>query len=182
VRRLLRFRHRIFIAIGIAAAIGQTNLGVMAAIVVPIGLALLVGGIIGIVVLMQPHDRRVIICTKGIVRVEDQRFIVFLWDDVVELYQVIADVYEYGLIHTAREYGFRLYRCDGEVLEIHEGVNARDVAPLSDALQAKLAERLLPEVKKQYKAGAEIVFGPLNISKAGVSNGDETIPGTRWKP
>jgi hypothetical protein len=142
------------------------------------GLLATVGSALGVVLALSKKatDLRVLICEKGLVRVDRGRFIVFLWADILELYQVIEDVYQYGLVHTAREYGFGLNRCDGEVLHIHEGVNPRDVGPLSDRMQSKVAAHLWPQVIRQFKAGQDVIFGPLTMNRSGVSNRSKTIP------
>lgn len=158
----------------------RPNAGILIVILVVISLLVMAGSVLGLVFVIQrkANDLRVLIYEKGLVRVDRGLFIVFLWDDLLELYQVIVDAYVYGVVHKAQEYGFGLYRCDGEVLHIYEGVNVMDVGPLSDILQSKVADRVFPRVRAQFKAGDDIVFGPLTVNRAGVSDGSEKIPWT----
>ncbi len=166
----------VLLAVGCFVLATQKALALLPFILLPLGALLAAVGGVGFAVSLKPKDMRTLIYTRGLVRVEGGRFLVFLWDDILELYQIIVDVYQYGLIHTAREYGFTLFRCDGEPLKIVEGVNIRDIGPLSDILQGKIAEHRLPQVKRQFKAGETLVFGPLRLNRQGISNEDETIP------
>jgi hypothetical protein len=168
----------VLLVVVIASSAAQRGSGIVFALSLLFALLLMAGSALGLVLALKKKttDLRVLICEKGLVRVDRGRFIVFLWNDILELYQVITDVYQYGVVHTARDYGFGLNRCDGAVLQIYEGVNPRDVSSLSDLLQSKVAAHLWPKVIRQYNAGEDVIFGPLTMNRSGVSNRTETIP------
>ncbi|HEX3316006.1 MAG TPA: DUF6585 family protein [Gemmataceae bacterium] len=155
---------------------GVPNVALFVAVALTASVGLIAGGVFALIVLLKPIDLRILICERALVRVKEGRFVVFLWDDILELYQTITDVYQYGLVHTSREYGFGIYRCDGHELLINEGVNAADVAALSDILQSKIAARWLPRALQQGQAGQPVAFGPLTITSRGIESDDESIP------
>jgi hypothetical protein len=166
----------VMLVIGVVTLAAQRGSGPMNAMMSATGLLLMGGTALALVLAIwwKTDYLCVLICEKGLVRLDRGRFIVFLWADILELYQFITDVEH--LIKTTREYGFGLQRCDGEVLRIYEGVNQRDVGPLADLLQAKVAAHLWPRMIMRLTAGEEVIFGPLTMNRIGVSNRRETIP------
>lgn len=122
---------------------------------------------------VQKRARRVIVLESGLVRIDPRENKAIRWDDVTTVYQKIDDHYR-ALRRISTTHVFVLYLKDNTKITFNDSV--RNIMGLGDIIQEQVTSRLLPGYWDAYNSGGTLAFGKFSLSKAGISNGWETIP------
>lgn len=99
---------------------------------------------------------------------------VCLWDDVVEVYELL--IYRDPSRGTSGTIGgkYSLVCADGR--QIKFGVNLQDSKALGLTVQSQVKARLLPLALAAYQSGADVSFGPkLALNKQGITCRGQTL-------
>ncbi len=115
---------------------------------------------------------RVLIFPNGLAQVRTGKTTVVPWDDVTHFWYAVTRNYRNG-VHIGTTYNFTLQGKDGQKLSFSNGL--ANVEQLGNTIRDETMKRLYPRYAAAYNAGETIPFGPLSISKQGISNGKETI-------
>jgi hypothetical protein len=95
------------------------------------------------------------------------------WDDITSVTQKVTRVRTYG-IPVWTNYLYIIALANGETVRVNNAFGK--TGKLGDTIQQMSANALLPRAVASYQSGASLPFGKISISRAGVSNGKETVP------
>jgi len=133
----------------------------------------LVGGIITVQGFLQ-RGRKAVVFADAVAEIKSGKANIIRWDDVVSVWQSITVTKMYGVVETGRRYFYTVQAKDGRRLVF--GNAYKNVEALGKAIQQAVTTRLMPRYLETYNSGGTVKFGSLTLSKAGLSNGKETIP------
>ncbi|HEX8032285.1 MAG TPA: DUF6585 family protein [Ktedonobacterales bacterium] len=100
------------------------------------------------------------------------------WDDIVSVTQSITQV-RYNGIPMPTTYKYTIALANGETVRVDNTFGK--TGKLGDTIQRMSANALLPRAIASYQSGASLPFGKISISRAGVSDGKETVPWSNVK-
>jgi hypothetical protein len=103
---------------------------------------------------------------------------VWRWEDVVSMTSAITRHYTNG-IYTGTTHVYTLLNRQGQRLVLSDFISK--VEDLAQYIDQSIFPLLYGSVASQYNAGGTVVFGPVSISKAGVSISKRTYPWTDVK-
>lgn len=120
---------------------------------------------------------RVYVGTKGLVRVKKNQTEAVHWEQVEAFWQNVTRI-------TYRVYGVPTNRVTAHKYTIRQADGTRmifkdtllDVENLGNTVAQETARLLLPRAIDTYNSGAPVVFGPLSVSKQGITKGKEHLP------
>lgn len=122
---------------------------------------------------------RVLLFPKGVAEVRGGKTTVLPWDDATHFWYAVTKNYRNG-IYVGTTYNFTIQGENGQKLSFRNGLTDVSnkkvgVERLGEVMRDETMARLYPKYAAAYNAGQTITFGPLSISKQGISNGKETI-------
>lgn len=136
-----------------------------------IGLALVyvVPGLWWFISTLRKRGLRVLVFPDGLTYTRHGKTDVIRWDDVATVLQAITRV----------QYTFTVRKCtvqlqDGNKYTFNNAL--RNVEQLINTIQQQITPRILERVDEAYEAGQTVPFGKLSISRAGISQGNKTLP------
>lgn len=135
-----------------------------------LGLVLLVYYVVDFLVHMS---WRVYLCDQGFLLMKGNQPDVYRWDQIQGMWQEVTRHYRNG-IYTGTTHKYTIQRLDGQKVIFND--KFKQVEKLGDALSGAITDFLLPRALASYNAGQVLNFGPLSVSKQGVSNSKETLP------
>ncbi|MGZ3582703.1 MAG: DUF6585 family protein [Ktedonobacterales bacterium] len=100
------------------------------------------------------------------------------WDDITGVTQQITRIRTYG-IPVWTTYLYKISLANGEAARVNNAFGK--IGQLGDTIQRMSANALLPRAIASYQSGASLPFGKISISRAGISNGKETVPWSNIK-
>ncbi len=121
---------------------------------------------------------RAYICSEGLLSVRGSKIEAFRWDQIEAMWQSVTRHYTNG-IYTGTTHVYTVRSKDGRQVVFND--RFANVEQLGNTISRQVTNRLLPQVIHAYQAGNTITFGPLSISKQGVSNGKELLPWSQIK-
>jgi hypothetical protein len=137
------------------------------------GLLLLAGAVWQIVVAIRNRDLRVVVLEQGVVRTGGGKREVLRWDDITSVFQAITVHYANG-IKTGTTHVYTIFAQGGQKVVFNDTL--KNVEALGASIQKEATNRLMPRYVQAYNSGGTVTFGKLTLSKAGISNGKDTIP------
>ncbi len=143
-----------------------------------LGLALLAGGVWGVVNIYRNFDVRVMVCAQGLLRTHRGQAEVVRWEQVDAFWQAVTRRYMNG-VYTGTTHLYTLRRSDGAVFKFNDTLNK--VEALGNTIQREVTRVLLPRFIYAYNAGSTVTFGPLSINQQGISNSKEMLPWSQFK-
>jgi hypothetical protein len=122
---------------------------------------------------LQSSNWRVYVFNQGFVFLKGGQPDIFRWAEIRAIWQQITAYYRYGF-RTRTTHKYTIERADGHRIVLNDRI--KNVAELGNGLSRQISEFMLPHMIAAYNAGNVITFGPLSVSKQGVSNGREMLP------
>ena len=122
---------------------------------------------------LRARDLRAWLFTDGLAYRERGQMRVIRWDEIGWVWQRITRRYVNG-VPVGTDYRYTLQRLDGEKFTLNPRL--AKIGELGNHLQQELFRRLFPQAVEAYNSGQELSFGKLSLSRAGISNGKETLP------
>ncbi|HZO74878.1 MAG TPA: DUF6585 family protein [Ktedonobacteraceae bacterium] len=120
----------------------------------------------------------VYVCSDGFISTRGDKVEPFRWDQIEAMWRSVTKHYTNG-IYTGTTHVYTVRSSDGRQVVFNDRFS--NVEQLGDTISRQVTNRLLPQVIQAYQAGNTITFGPLSISKQGVSNGKELLPWSQIK-
>lgn len=106
---------------------------------------------------------------------------VIVFDDaLVKLYRGRTDVYRWDDIKAVREVvhpvgnRYRITTNDGRHLRLNYQI--KNINTLGEAIMARVMDRLQPRALRQLEQGGTVNFGPLGVSREGLTYKDRHLP------
>ena len=95
------------------------------------------------------------------------------WDEMDKVFMSLINNQKLRLMN----YNYRLENENGRKITFnYNDQTLQNMQQLSDTIQREITNRQLPAAIALYNGGSTVTFGPLSLSKNGLSNGKETIP------
>lgn len=120
-------------------------------------------------------NKGVAVCERGFALNNRKSLQVWRWEDVVSMRSAITRRYTYG-IYTGTTHIYTLYNRQNQRLVLSDSLSS--VEELANLIDQSIFPLLYEVAANQYNAGQEIFFGPVAISKAGITISKKTYP---WK-
>ena len=174
-------RPWLLVALFVVLALGACGIGAMAIAGGDDGawIAVLFGALFGVgavwqgVTAFRNRDLRVVVLEKGLVRVGGGKTEILRWDDINSVFQAITVHYTNG-IKTGTTHVYTVFAQSGQKIVFNDTL--KNVEALGATIQREASSRLMPRYTQAYNSGGTATFGKLTLSKAGISNGKDTIP------
>jgi hypothetical protein len=133
---------------------------------------LLVGGGLTALAAFLPA-RRIILCENGLVETNGYQNKLYFWDDIEGVSHLkIRVVYRRG--GTRDFFQMWLWLNTGECLEY--GTWFTDLDRVARRTQRMVRDMRFPAILQAWRAGQEVSFGPIRVSRHGVSVGKRHLP------
>jgi hypothetical protein len=116
---------------------------------------------------------RVYLCDQGFLLMKGTQAEPYRWEQIQAMWQEVTRHYRNG-VYTGTTHKYTVQRLDGQKIVFND--KFKQVEKLGDALSEAITNFMLPRALASYNAGQVLNFGPLSVSKQGVSNGKETLP------
>jgi len=116
---------------------------------------------------------RVYVFNQGFVFLKGGQPDIFRLAEIRAIWQRVTQYYRYG-IRTRTTHKYTIERADGHRIVLNDRI--KKVGELGYGLSQQISEFMLPHMITAYNAGNVITFGPLSVSRQGVSNGREMLP------
>ncbi len=126
--------------------------------------------------LLRDRNLRVLVFPDGLAALRGNRGEVFRCDEIAAVWDQTVEVYR-GDFLVATHHACTVQRKDGARLTCPQ--HLADGQVLGAAVLRETGARLLPLALQALEAGATVPFGPLNLSRAGLTSGTDTLPGER---
>jgi hypothetical protein len=120
---------------------------------------------------------RVYVGTLGLVRVKKNQIEAVTWDQVEAFWQNVTRItYRVYGVTTNRvsTHKYTIRRADGTRMVFRDTL--LDVENLGNTIAQETARLLLPRAIDTYNSGASVVFGPLSVSKQGITKSTKHLP------
>ncbi|HEU5227713.1 MAG TPA: DUF6585 family protein [Ktedonobacteraceae bacterium] len=124
------------------------------------------------------HSWHVYVCTDGFAFTRGNAIEAFRWDQIEAMWQSVTKHYTNG-VYTGTTHIYTVRSRDGRKVVLND--KFANVEQLGNTISQQITNYLLPQVVSAYNAGNTITFGPLSISKQGVSNSKELLPWSQIK-
>lgn len=159
--------------------------GIFAALLLVVGLAAgydmlaVLGGLFmaaaawRIIGAIRIRDQRIVVLEKGLVRFDGRKTEIIRWDEIANVFQAVTDHYVNG-VKAETTHVYTVFVKGGRKVVFNDTFT--NVEALGATIQSEAMSRLLPRYAQAYDSGKPVSFGRLTLSKAGISNGTETIP------
>jgi hypothetical protein len=137
-------------------------------------IALVVAGLSvwGLVDNKRKQGMQLLVFPEGLAETKQEQTSLIRWDDISYSWQSVTKHYRTG-IYTGTTHLYTIQTKDGQQYKFND--TYKNVEALGNLIQDEVARRIFPVVAQAYNAGQTVNFGQLNISKAGINNGKETI-------
>lgn len=122
-------------------------------------------GVVGLLVTWSLHSVTYVIYSHGLLQKIGSKHHFVRWDE-------IKDIWQLGMPPMPPRYRFVLI--DNEVVDLRNSI--RDVEALGEYITEKVNERYLPAAIITLNKGGVVSFGPLDISRSGLSYKDKFLP------
>lgn len=129
----------------------------------------------GLYYLLRPilFSDAVYLYTNGFIYHKKERYDVYRWSDLAEIWQQVTKRY-YNGVYTGTTHKYTVHRKDGTQLILND--RFAKVEQLGNIISQQIYRNLFPVCLDAYRAGQVLTFGPVSISQQGVSNGKEWLP------
>lgn len=167
-------RGTIFLLIGIILVIIGIAAGSTGVIFWLFGGIMAIIGLIAIIQSsnLQATNLHVYVCEHGlIVEQHGMSPTPLRWDSLL-VWRSVTKHYRNG-VYTHTSY---VYTLSDNNLKVTFNNNMAGIVQLGDLISENVTRARLPDYLRSYNAGQSISFGPLSLSKKGVSNGIEILP------
>ena len=114
----------------------------------------------------------VYVCTEGFVFTRGSKVDACQWNQIESMWQQVTRRYVNG-VYTGTDHRYTVRRNDGFEMVFNDRFSK--VETLGNTISQEVTRRLFPRVIEAYNAGNTVTFGPLSVSKQGVSNGKELL-------
>jgi hypothetical protein len=94
------------------------------------------------------------------------------WDEVNGITQAITKHYRNG-VYTGTTYLYTLFLTGGRKMTFNNSI--ANVEMLGEALQNEVSRRAMPIAAAAYNSGQPVNFGPLTVSRDGLTQGKKTL-------
>lgn len=138
-----------------------------------IGVVLIGLGLWILYLAIHSRDLGVWLFSDGIAYRDGGQTRVMHWDDIGWVWQQVTKHY-YNGIPTGTTHKYTLQLLDGDKFTLNQGLER--IGELGEHVQNEVFRRQFPKAAQAYNSGQELNFGKLRISRAGISNGKETLP------
>lgn len=167
----------IVLGIGLVLSCGALlmyfTIGVPQIIAIGAPIAALVGVVMAVQGFFQ-RGQKAVVFADGVAEIKGGKTNIMRWDDISSVWQSITVTKMYGVVETGRRYIYTVQASDGRRMVF--GNTYKNVEALGKAIQQAVTSRLMPRYFDAFNGGGTVKFGSLTLSKAGLSNGRETIP------
>jgi hypothetical protein len=148
-----------------------------------IGLLLLAGALIAPLIFLLNRSQRVYVFAEGLVQSKGNTSEMVRWDQVESVLQAIIKI-TYKVVYVipiARivRHAYTVRRTDGTRLVFRDSL--RGVEALGDRVSRETARYLFPKALAAYRAGEQVAFGDLMVSKQGISRSGKLLPWTQYQ-
>jgi hypothetical protein len=142
-----------------------------------LGLLLTPGAIALCIGALRKWGLRVLVFPEGLVRAHRGKVQAVFWEEIQTINQqvnvgAVSKIMSSSLV-------FVVQRASGE--ELHFDGYLPDLKKLGAILQRETLRHLLPRALAVYQRGEPVAFGKLQVSRAGISNGKDTLPWSEVK-
>jgi hypothetical protein len=120
----------------------------------------------------RKQGMQLLVFPEGLAETKQEQTSLIRWDDISHSWQSVTKHYRNG-INSGTTHLYTIQTKDGQQYKFND--TYKNVEALGNLIQDEVARRIFPVVAQAYNAGQTVNFGQLNISKAGINNGKETI-------
>lgn len=136
-----------------------------------LGAGLLGLGVLIVALLFTQRSMKVSVFEKGLVAYRGRQYVVVRWNSIAALWEEVSRMRPLPFVNHAYTIELR----NGQKLQFTDDLY--DVQTLAAVLRERTFPGLLEQASKDYEKGRKLDFGPLSLSKAGITFGDEV---TAW--
>jgi hypothetical protein len=135
-------------------------------------------GLLGLFSWWRYRQTRVLLFDQGFTQIIKGEMNDVRWNEINAVWQNVTKHYTNG-VYTRTTHVYTLQTTTGKRFVWNDAI--KNVEQLGIAMQNAVTKIRLPEVQSAYQAGQTITFGPLSVSLAGLSKGNQTVSWTEIK-
>ncbi len=138
------------------------------------GISILLG-LFGLWAAYDNWNRAVVLYTDGLAYHDNKGLQTWRWDEVAAFFFSITRHYTNG-IYTGTTYVYTLHKTDGAKLSLDNKYGKDDIPKLGSAIEQAILPIQYKRAADAYNAGQMVTFGPVAISKEGITISKKTYP------
>jgi hypothetical protein len=138
---------------------------------------------------------RILVFPWGLTYSNEDTKITARWEEVTHVWQQVVR-HSTNSVHTSTDYSYRMLFADGASVRFRASLDARtarrseasglspapgtttqvEVAQLGRIIETAVTRAQLPKAIDLFNSGQPVSFGPLSVSRTGITDGDQILP------